>query len=297
MPLGELTGLGSAFLWACNTVLLRWLSPRADVIALNALRCLIGAAVLLGLLLAVGRGTELYQVPLAPLGFLLGSVLLGLGVGDSFFFHALRLMGVVRAQPIAMSYPLITAVLAIAFLGEALTWVTLLGIGFVVGGVCAVALAQAPASAARQPLAPGARRAGVLCALGAALCWATSTALLRPAAEHIDPWVAATLRLMVAALVLLLVTGRRLPAVHKTARLDRGFAIGVLLLGVGTAASMACFVTAVFFAGAARGGALASASPLFGVPIAVLVLKEQVTWRLVAGSALTLVGVWLILLR
>ena len=297
MPIGELSGLGSALLWACNTVMLRWLSPRADVIALNALRCSIGAAVLLAIVLALGRGADLFQVPLEPLAFLLGSVLIGLGVGDSFFFHALRLVGVVRAQPIAMSYPLITAALAIGFLGEPLTLTALLGIVLVVAGVCSVALAQAPASKLRQPLTAGARRAGILCGAGAALCWATSTTLLRPAAEYIDPGVAAAMRLTVAALVLLLVAGRHLPAVHKVARGSRGFAVGVLLLGLGTAASMLCFVTAVFYAGAARGGALAAASPIFGVPIAVLVLKEQITWRLVAGTGLTIVGVWLILLR
>jgi drug/metabolite transporter (DMT)-like permease len=150
MPIGELAGLGSALLWACNTVMLRWLSPRADVIALNALRCLIGAAVLLGIVLALGRGADLFRVPLEPLVLLLGSVLIGLGIGDSFFFHALRLVGVVRAQPIAMSYPLITAALAIGLLGEPLSPAALLGIVLVVAGVCCVALAQAPAGKLRS---------------------------------------------------------------------------------------------------------------------------------------------------
>ena len=72
---------------------------------------------------------------------------------------------------------------------------------------------------------------------------------------------------------------------------------GVLLLGVGTALSIFLFLLSVYEAGAARAATLSSTSPLFGVPLAVFVLKEQVTWRLLAGVGVTLVGVWLIVAR
>ena len=43
-----------------------------------------------------------------------------------------------------------------------------------------------------------------------------------------------------------------------------------------------------------RPGTLSSTSPLFAVPLALFVLKEQVTGRLLAGVGLTRIGVWLI---
>jgi len=294
---GELSALASAFVWACNGALLRWLSPRGDVIAINALRCSVAAALMLATLALLGRGADLLRTPPGALGLLLASVFFGMGLGDSFYFQALRLVGVVRAQPIAMSYPLISAVLAVLVLGEPLTVTAALGIVLVVAGVYAVAAAQVPAGQARQPLAPGARRAGVLFALAGAVCLALGTIFLRPAASQVDPWIAATVRLCGASVFLLAYTARRLPAAREAARKDPAFGPGVLLLGVGTAISMSLFVAGIFYAGAARGGALASTASLFGVPIAVFVLREQVTWRLLGGAVLSLVGVWLILLR
>ena len=297
MLVGELSALTSAFIWACNGALLRWLSPRGDVITINALRCSVAAALMVATLALFGRGADLLHTPPDVLGLLLASVFLGMGLGDSFYFQALRLVGVVRAQPIAMSYPLISAVLAVLVLGEPLTVISALGIVLVVAGVYAVAAAQVPAGQARQPLAPGTLRTGVLFALAAAGCLALGTIFLRPAASQVDPWVAATIRLCGASVFLLVYTARRLPAAREASRKDSALGPGVLLLGVGTAISMSLFVAGIFYAGAARGGALASTASLFGVPIAVFVLREQVTWRLLGGALLSLVGVWLILLR
>ncbi len=297
MLVGELSALSSAFIWACNGALLRWLSPRGDVIAINALRCFVAAVLMVATLTLLGRGPALLATPPDVLALLLASVFFGMGLGDSFYFQALRLVGVVRAQPIAMSYPLISAVLAVLVLGEPLTVRAALGIVLVVAGVYAVAAAQVPPGQARQPLAPGVLRRGVLFALAAAVCLALGTIFRRPAASQVDPWVAATIRLCGASGFLLAYTARRLGAAREAARKDPAFGPGVLLLGVGTAISMSLFVAGIFYAGAARGGALASTASLFGVPIAVFVLREQVTWRLVAGALLSLVGVWLILLR
>jgi drug/metabolite transporter (DMT)-like permease len=69
------------------------------------------------------------------------------------------------------------------------------------------------------------------------------------------------------------------------------------VLGVGTAFAMSLFLVGVHQAGAARAATLSTASPLFGVPLAVLVLKEQITWRLLAGATTTLLGVWFIVAR
>jgi len=297
VPIGEVAALASALLWSCNSVLLRWLSPRVDhdVVVLNALRCLVATVLLGGAMLLLGRLPELLDVAPAPLALLVGSVVLGVGIGDSLYFHALRLVGVARAQPISMSYPLITTVLAATFLGEAITLQTLLGIVLVVCGVYWVATAQGKHG--RSGLAPGALRRGVLLSLVAAACWSCGTILLRPALEYVDLWVVTTVRMGVAALLLQVYAARRGRVVWRLAQRDPALTRGVLLLGLGTALSMSLFLISVYYAGAARAATLSSTSPLFGVPLALFVLKEQVTWRLLAGVGVTLIGVWLIVAR
>jgi drug/metabolite transporter (DMT)-like permease len=324
MLIGELAGLVSALVWACNGALLRWLSPKADVLVLNALRCCIATLLLLVLVVVIGRADQLATLPLMPVLMLVASVLIGIGIGDSFYFHAIRLVGLARAQPLAMSYPLLTALLAVTVLGEQLTPLVAVGILLVVLGVTSVATAHAhprplegprPLGAAGAghaadaaashglprwmlPLvALGGQRVGVALGLGAAVSWAVGTTLLRPALESIDVWVASAVRMLAAAVVLQIFALRHLPAVRRVARADRRFAVGVLVLGIGTAISLTLFLLSVAYAGAARASALTSASPLFGVPLAVFVLHEQVNARLLVGVGLTLVGVWLIVLR
>jgi len=297
--IGELSGLASALFWACNSVLLRWLAPRADVIALNAVRCLIAAVLLLGALALQGRLRALLAVPWEPGVLLVASVLIGVGLGDSLYFHALRLVGVAQAQPLSMSYPLITAVLAMVLLGEALTLATLGGILLVVLGVYGVATAHSRLRRGAGGLSAlrSGRLAGLALSLGAAGCWACSTILLRPALASVDVWVATAVRLIAAALVLTLYAAPRVPRVGRVAWRQPAFTFGVLGLGVGTALAIALFVTSVLYAGAARAAALSSTSPLFGVPIAAILLKEPLTLRLICGVGLIVAGVWLILAR
>ncbi len=304
MPVGELAGLASALVWACNSTLLRWLAPRADVVVLNALRCAIATLLLFAALLALGRVDALDDLPVRGTLLLLASVVVGVGLGDSLYFHALRLVGVARAQPISMSYPLFTTMLAITLLGEQLSWGALAGIVLVVLGVSLVATAQVrvPASTAavsgkRLMLTGRELRWGAALALAAGLCWAIGTSLLRPALEGVDLWIATTVRMLGAAVVPQLYAARHMPAVRRVARDSRAFAVGVLWLGVGTAVSLSLFLVSVAHAGAARASALSSAAPLFGVPLAALLLREPVGWRLALGAAITVGGVWLLVLH
>jgi drug/metabolite transporter (DMT)-like permease len=87
------------------------------------------------------------------------------------------------------------------------------------------------------------------------------------------------------------------PRVGRVAWRQPAFTLGVLGLGVGTALAIVLFVTSVLYAGAARAAALSSTSPLFGVPIAAILLKEPLTLRLVGGVGLIVAGVWFILAR
>ena len=69
------------------------------------------------------------------LGLLFVSVLTGFAIGDTAFFEAMRRIGVARAAPVAGSHPLVTALLAVAFLGEPVTLALLLGIVVIGVGV------------------------------------------------------------------------------------------------------------------------------------------------------------------
>src|SRR5205085_7149708 len=127
-------------------------------------------------LLLAGEAALLTQVPLSALGSLLSSVVIGLAVGDSLNIRAMHAIGVARAMPISSTYPLVTAVLAVLFLGEPMTLRLALGILVVVGGVALVAFPRGVRPVARpaEDVQPTSARVGIAMSLVAAVCWALS---------------------------------------------------------------------------------------------------------------------------
>jgi drug/metabolite transporter (DMT)-like permease len=132
---------------------------------------------------------------------------------------------------------------------------------------------------------------GIVLALVAALFWASSTVLVRPALREIDALSASTIRMPFAALVLLLVATRLRHVDSRRLVLEPGTIVWLIAAGLMTVVSGTLFLWSVELAGAARTAALSSASPIFSAPIAVLLLGEQMTTRLALGMGISLIGV------
>src|SRR5205823_5111506 len=133
---GAIAGLLAAFFWAVNGLLIRAHGAGMQAVTINALRCTIAGAAFLALWPFVGS-----HQPVQPLTWLfLGtSLVAGLGLGDSLYFEAIKRIGVARAMPISMGYPVLAAVGASVLLGESLSPVAVAGIVLTLGGVYLVA--------------------------------------------------------------------------------------------------------------------------------------------------------------
>jgi len=68
-------------------------------------------------------------------------------------------------------------------------------------------------------------------------------------------------------------------------------ALAVYSTGIG----MIIWTLSVDYAGAARASLINTAAPIIGVPLAAIFLKERVTPKIVAGTLLSVAGIWLIL--
>ena len=75
----------------------------------------------------------------------------------------------------------------------------------------------------------------------------------------------------------------------------QSFLIVGLTGGLGMGLGAYLFVYAIAEAGVGKVAILTSSSPLFGMAMAVVFLKEKVTWQVVVGMALCLVGVWVVI--
>ncbi|MBI4493230.1 MAG: DMT family transporter [Chloroflexi bacterium] len=288
LGLGELGALLSALSWALTSIVIRPLSGRMAAVTLNAARSTITAALLLTLLPLAGDPT---RVPFFAYLLLFGSLVVGLGLADSFYFESIRLVGVSRALPLASAYPLFATLLAILFLGEALTPLMALGIAAVVLGVYLVA--QTGRLVSPLDVLRGASARGTALALLAALMWGASTVMMRPALEHMDVFLANVLRMSGASVLMWLFAWRRgrLPA--RKALTGRVLG-GLLLAGLLTVVTTLSFLTGVQLAGAAKASTLSSTSPLFAVPISALLLREKLTLRVALGTLLSVAGIWML---
>ncbi|MGI6206928.1 MAG: DMT family transporter [Anaerolineae bacterium] len=288
---GEAAAIGSAFLWALSSAMLRGLTAEVPSLALNALRSLVGMAAYAVIVTGSGKLPGFGQFGAENLLFLTVNVGVGIVLGDTAYYSSMRQIGLSRAMTIASTYPLLTAILAGLFLGESFGPATWAGFVLCVGGVILVA------RSGLQPAQSGGGRAlarGVWLAVAASALWAVGTVSLRRGSEGMDPFLVNFLRMSGVALVAGLWArargefgGIRRLAPSRVALLVAGALIGSV---IGTM----LYLTAVQTAGASKAAVLASIAPLFSVPMSMLA-GEPVNRRLVVGMAAAVAGIVIVL--
>lgn len=139
---------------------------------------------------------------------------------------------------------------------------------------------------------PGEARFGdgwpALAVLGACLAWGFDNNLTRKVSLTDATWLASIKGLSAGVVNLLLAfaLGATWPPLPKVAS---ALLVGLLAYGV----SLTLFVIGLRHLGAARTGAYFSVAPFFGAVLAVPLLGETVTTRLLLAGALMALGVWL----
>lgn len=127
-----------------------------------------------------------------------------------------------------------------------------------------------------------------LAVVGACLLWAVDNNLTRHVSFADSTWVAMIKGLVAGSvnLALALAIGATWPTMVVVA--------GALLVGfLSYGASLALFVVGLRLLGTARTGAYFSVAPFFGAAMAVALLGEPITVRLLVAGALMGIGVWL----
>ena len=295
--IGELAALAGAFTWAITSIMIKDPIIKVGAVTVNTVRTWIGAGVFVSLMLITGETEQLFAIPLYNAFALVASMILGLGIGDTLYFASLRHIGVAKSMPISGSYPLPTLLLAAIFLGEPLTWIRGLGTIVILASVYLISMPSRTAGA--RLVAPDSAgtsvRKGFIFSGLAALLWACATVLLKSGVGTADLIVSNSLRLTAAAIVLTLMAFRQ-PGGLKL----RGFGwktLGVIALSgvIGTALGSALYLTAVTYAGAGKASALQTVAPFFAAPLALIFLKERINHATLIGTALSVVGVWLLI--
>ena len=116
---GELAALAASFLWAAASILYSQIGRQITPLRMNLLKNVLAAGMLIVSLLP--GGALFYGVDSFSLILLLISGAVGIGVGDTAYFHALKIIGPRRSLLIMILSPPITGIIALVFLGEQLS--------------------------------------------------------------------------------------------------------------------------------------------------------------------------------
>ena len=287
---GGLAALGSAAAWAVGSILFRRIGEEASPLGMNLGKGLIGL-VMLGAVLAV---TGVEPVDGRSVGFLAASGLVGIALGDTFFFMAL-----VRLEPrltllLATVGQVFTVLLALVLLGErpaALAWP---GMALVLGGVTWVMRERLPDE---KPEKRHQRRLGVIYGLLASVCMSAGILLAKVGVAEVSALQGTFLRLAagVIGLAVFGVATRQVGAwlrPFRDLRLLRSIVVAVVVIMFG---GFYLSLLALKLTDASVASVLNATEPLFILPLAALVLGERISSRAGVGAAVAVAGVGMVL--
>ena len=256
--------MAGALCWTLASSLWRRMPTALSASQLNLLKNGLALVFLLPLL---GRSgvAALGQEPRALL-LLAASGVLGIAVGDSLFFAALRRIGTRRTLTLDAGGPAVTALLGMAALSERPSPLQWLGIALITAALWLVAGRDAEGARSRD------WGLGVALALGALACGSGGAVLARAALRSgaIAPLDAAALRLLAAALVLLPLLPSLLHRPQVPRPVGRRWPLGVLATLLGTTAGIALQQTALLHLPGALAVALLATAPVMALPLASL---------------------------
>ena len=292
-PMGELAALAAALCWAGGFVTLRGVAGSFRSLNLNAIRLWAPAVMMPVGMFAFGLQGNFLHLGWENFTAMMGSVVLGIGLGDTLLFSIMRRIGVTRSYTIGATAPMFGLVYAAVLLGEHLTPLAVLGTGVIISGAILVTVRRT--SAGGEAVASGlVYWQAVAIAVGIAMIWGLDFSLLRIGIGDLPPIVANSFRMPFAAIAIGLIAWRSSGRIIPLDMAPRHQLVAVLSGAIGLGAASLFFLTSIQLLGAGRAGAIGAVSPVFAMLLAAAFLGERPGGVTVLGTLLAVSGVGLL---
>jgi drug/metabolite transporter (DMT)-like permease len=301
--LGEALSLASALSWSVAVVLFRRVfdgDAPVSPFALNLFKNAVAILLMTGTLLVLGEPPNLDRSAEDWLR-LVASGVLGIGISDLLFFHALRRLGAGRLTVVECAYAPSVALFGILLLGEVPTLGDALGAALVAAGMLVMTASRpgrpgpspAPAAAAGESPVVGA-----LLGLGAMLTVAAAIIVAKPAFESGGLVEVALIRLVsgAGALLIFSMPSRARRAELAVLRPSPAWRVMIPAAVLGSWLSMLLWVGGFKYTDAATAAVLNQTTTVFTLLLARVMLGEPLTGRRVAAVALGFSGASCVLL-
>jgi drug/metabolite transporter (DMT)-like permease len=299
---GSLLALSASLLWTLAPFLFASAVRSLGAYRVNPLRLAGASIMLLGMaaVYALFHPEILRSLTVPSAVWLSVSGITGLVVGDAFYLTSLGYLGPRRTLMILVMAPVISVLVAWAWLGETISLRGIAGMALTLSALFAATMREQRAGSSDEPGAFSLKGLGI--AILAVLFHGSAAVLARKAYlsnASLDPALATAVRVCASALAIWIVAAVRgqIPSIvsgltdrHALVRLGQATMLGPVL-------GMICYVSAFKTAPAGIVSLLSSLSPVLIIPITAWRYKARLKVYALVCMALAIAGVCLIMVR
>lgn len=327
--IGELIAIFAVMTFVISNVLFRKTEDEASPIFINFFRTAIGTITFIIFAFLLNILDKIFLLPFELWIVLFISFLFGQVFGDTAYFNAQKELGTTLALGVSMTFPLFTFLLSMIFLNKEFDITLLFSLLCISMGVIIIGRSKSRVNVIVdpnfEPFNSGREKTlkerlqfsslrALIFGLIASLSWAIGLIIIEFATLQIDNILSLqeglssvlgnVIRFPFATTLLAIMAGRenyslkkknneKIPFFRKSVA-TWGYLIIAALIGTSLGAYV--YTEAARVAGATVMSLIASASPLFSLPLTYLINKEKITKIGFLGVLLTVVGVVLILI-
>lgn len=295
--LGETFALATAILWAFGSLLFSYAARRVGAFTVNAVRIPLAGTILILLVLVLQGQLLQADTSSSQYGWLIFSAFLGLVIGDGCHFKAMVILGPRIASLLAASSPIFAVAISWLVLDQELRLQHFAGIIITLAGISWVTLERNTTTFGEQP--GGSKRWGYLLAIIGAMGQSFGLVAAKLGMqENLTPLSAAMIRMMSAAIMIWIVAGFAGRATSTVRGLqDKKARLAMLSAAfIGPVFGIWMSLLSIKYTQVGIASTLMSTTPLWIIPLVMIVHHERPSFRAVLGTVVALAGVALLLL-
>jgi DME family drug/metabolite transporter len=232
------------------------------------------------------RGTlsQSLNITVSLLFWLIFSSFFAFFLGDLLFLVSLKRIGVSRTVPISSTYPLFVTVWTFLVYRRPVGIFIILGTLLIVVAVKLISDEKRSENNGNQIYSRG-----IFLALLAAVCWSISLVVLDHLLVYLDAEVVAGIRFLITFLLTAAVVSTRKFTYNRNALIWIGISATTLLVF-----SNYIFLEAMKMTSSSRAAPVSAVYPVISVFLAALFLKEKLSLKIIGGTLLSFLGVFLV---
>jgi len=319
--LGEFIAISAVLTFVGSNVIFRRTENEVSPTFINFFRTAVGTLTFFFIVLILNQINLIFIIPLELWLILILSFVFGQVIGDTAYFTAQKELGTTIALAISMTFPLFTFILSLIFFNQSFKVNLVASLILISTGVIIIGRAKNTSENTKQQMVHDLTKSiheilkrkyikAIGFCLTASIGWAIGAVLIEFATKKIDQIIYVEelssvignlIRFPFALIILASMVFRENYLLKKENRsyqkkTVRSWTFLLIASIIGTSLGAYLYTESVHLAGANIVSLIASASPLFALPLTYLVNKEKISKFGFIGVILTILGVIIILI-